>query len=110
MVARTGIDPRKVPGVHAMQQAACLVQDGAQLAGDAGAEVEDPQKPGAAIPWSAPCTHAYAFSPHLLWGTPSKVSKMMSNTEWQSWQVHMSGAVKQACRKRPTPKLFREAF
>ena len=36
--ARTGSDPRQVPGVHAMQQAACLVQDGAQLAGDAGAE------------------------------------------------------------------------
>ena len=70
VVARTGIDPCQVPRVHAMQQAASLVQDGAQLAWDAGAEVEDPQEPGPAIPQLAPCTHARTFSPHVLvWGS-----------------------------------------
>lgn len=95
VVARTGVDPRQVPRVHAVQQAASLVQDGAQLAGDAGAEEEDPQEPGAAIPRLAPCTHARTFSPHVLvWGTPSKVSEMLSGCDRGPWQVHSASHLK----------------
>ena len=94
-----------------MQQAASLVQDGAQLAGDAGAEVEDPQEPGAAIPRLAPCTHARTFSPHVfVWGTPSKVSEMLSSSDREPWQVHMASAVTTGMQKEAITKVLQEAL